>query len=50
MYTAIYAKNRRNVDTHDEVMSDIGVKQECSLSPHYLASTLMNMKHLGKIN
>ena len=33
MYTAIYAKVRTNDDTHGEVMSDIGVKQGCPLSP-----------------
>ena len=33
MYSTIYAKTRINEDTHGEVMSDIGVKQGCSLSP-----------------
>ena len=32
MHTAIYAKVGINGDTHDEVMSNIGVKQECPLS------------------
>ena len=33
IYTAIYAKVQINDDTHDEVMSDIGVKQGCPFSP-----------------
>ena len=46
MYTTIYAKLRINMDTHGEVMSNIGVKQGCSLSPTLLAYTLMNLKHI----
>ena len=33
MYTTICAKVRINDDTRGEVMSDIGVKQGCPLSP-----------------
>ena len=32
MYTTVYAKVQINGDTHREVLSDIGVKQGCSLS------------------
>ena len=38
MYTIICAKVRINRDTHGEVMSKIGVKQVCPLSP-----TLFNL-------
>ena len=33
MYIVVYAKVWINGDTHDEVMSNIGVKQGCPLSP-----------------
>lgn len=33
MYTTICAKVQINDNTYDEVMSDIGVKQGCPLSP-----------------
>ena len=33
MYIAIYAKIQTNGDTHGEVMSNIGVKQQCLLPP-----------------
>ena len=38
MYIILYAKVQINDDTHDEVMSDIGVKKWCLL-PH----TLINL-------
>ena len=45
MYSVIYTKVHINNNTHCEVMSITSVKQWCPLSPHYLACTLMNLKH-----
>ena len=33
MYIVVYTKVQVNGDTHGEAMSDIGVKQGCSMSP-----------------
>ena len=44
MYTAVYVEVWINGDTHDEVMSDIGVKQGCPSPPNYSACTLMNLE------
>ena len=34
MYTLVYTKVQINDDTHDEVMTDIGVKQGCPPLSH----------------
>ena len=51
MYIAIYAKIQTNGDTHGEVMSNIGVKQQCLLPPppppqHCSVCTLMNLTYI----
>ena len=48
MYTTFYTNIQINGDTHGEIVPIIVVKQWCLLSPpHYLACTLMNLKHIS---
>jgi hypothetical protein len=51
MYITIYAKVRINEDTYDEVMSDIGVKLGCPLSPTLFGLYINKLEtYLDEIN